>query len=391
MRRNWFLLLILSFWTCAPTTQLARAAEPILVELTVTQGDGSEKVFQGKSLAHDKTRCLLMQRNGELADITLANVKSFRQAAPVFRPIPLVQVRDDLRNEYRGQLEVVAAGPFVVCGPAGTVAPMAALVEEVHDAFRRFFTRRQFRLEPLEFPLVVMVFPSRSDFEKYATADMGDVPSTMRGYYSSRTNRTALYVDQPKRVTGSQSGSVGTATALGGTSDAATVTGTLIHEAIHQLAYNYGLHSRISETPRWLSEGLAMLMEEESMLHDTGAGSAQQRINRPRLLRFQQFSGTRRPAQLLSTFVASNESFESMDLLDSYSEAWALSFYLAENRPQDYARYLKQVAGRSPSERLSPSEQLAEFQSYFGQDLKVFESRYLTFIKGLRLDKVAAR
>lgn len=372
----------------------AMATTPSLIEITITLPSGETGVVEGKSIAHDRTRCLLMQRDGELKQVNLSQVQSLKQISPTFRPLTVMQVRDRLRSEYRGQLEVTAAGPFVVCAPSGLATPMAELLGDVHEAFQRYFSRRNFDLPSIEFPLVVVVHSSRTEFEKKATADLGAVSETLRGYYSSRTNRTTLYAE-PKASSGPRSTTAVQSSAgrgaLPGARTAPDPTQTLIHEAIHQLAYNYGLHSRLSETPRWLSEGLAMLMEEESMLLDQGNGTAQQRVNRERLLRFQQYQTAGRAKSILAPFVSSNELFGSLDPLDAYSESWALSFYLAENRPQDYARYLKKVANRDPFVPYTTENRLQDFEEIFGRDISLFEARYLKYISTLELTQSARR
>jgi len=40
--------------------------------------------------------------------------------------------------------------------------------------------------------------------------------------------------------------------------DALQTVSTIVHEATHQIAFNCGLHTRLSDCPVWFSEGIAM-------------------------------------------------------------------------------------------------------------------------------------
>ena len=43
--------------------------------------------------------------------------------------------------------------------------------------------------------------------------------------------------------------------------EALRTVSTIVHEATHQIAFNCGLHTRLSDCPRWFSEGIAMYFE----------------------------------------------------------------------------------------------------------------------------------
>ena len=47
---------------------------------------------------------------------------------------------------------------------------------------------------------------------------------------------------------------------------------TIVHEATHQIAFNSGLHQRLSDCPKWFSEGIAMYCETPDLGHGQGLG-----------------------------------------------------------------------------------------------------------------------
>ena len=98
-----------------------------------------------------------------------------------------------------------------------------------------------------EVPMVVIVFDTRNDFLHYGISDGFRPGPEVLGYYSSRTNRVAMYdatrFRHPTRGDWRQSAAM------------------LVHEAAHQAAFNTGIHSRWTSPPQWLAEGLATLFE----------------------------------------------------------------------------------------------------------------------------------
>lgn len=363
-------------------------AAPAVVELQTASG-----TWQGRSIAHDARRCWLLERTGQLHDIPLSDVTDYRLTGQNFRPESVVEARDRLRREAGPGLEVAAKGKYVVCAPVGQAATYAALLDSVYNSFWLHFSRRNVGLQPPEFPLIAVVFPTRQQFIEHARKDFAFVPAGLAGYYNRRSNRIALYSDAPLTAAGAESPvwlaprlSAGWAAHISAI-DAAIEAGareTLIHEATHQLAYNTGLHSRLAETPRWAVEGLAMLFEEDARRDDTGGRNSADRINRPRYIWFMSYRKERRKEKSLATLLEGDDLFRSAPL-DFYSEAWALSFYLAETRPAEYSRYLRLLASRDPFAEDSPATRVAEFQSVFGRDLDRLEGQFLLWVDRLYL------
>ena len=75
--------------------------------------------------------------------------------------------------------------------------------------------------------------------------------------------------------------------------------------------------------------------------------------------------------------------FES-SILDAYSQAWALSYFLIETRPAKYVKYLKRIAQRDPLKSYPPEERLSDFKSAFGDDLEKLETSMLRYTKKLK-------
>jgi len=353
-------ILALSLWC----SQLQ--ADPLL-ELVTANGH-----FQGRNSAHNQEVCWLTEPRGGLLRIPLSDVTSFRKVGVDFVPSSPAAVANELRPGLGREMEVQVRGPFVVVAPQGTARLYADVAERVNQSFQGYFSRRSWKLNRIEFPLVIMVCPTRDNFDQVCRAG-GMMPSPLlQGFYHPQSNRvTMFHLDD-----------AGTTSAGVGSGLAESLRKTLIHETIHQLAFNSGLHSRMAGNPRWVVEGLAVVMETGA-LESAVANGAQDRINRNRLDHFLQYRQTRRQGTI-AEYISGDERLYISQPLDFYSEAWALTFYLSEQRRPEYLQYLKRLAARSPlQEPPTPEERIEEFQSVFGKDLKWVEVQFQRFIDGL--------
>lgn len=334
------------------------AGAPALMEL-----QSGKQTWQGKVIAHNDQLCWLMSQDGKLERLEIGKVKTFREVAPQFRSWSSVVLRDQLRREFGKQFEFATSRHYLVCAPNDQRAKKYAEVfEEIYKQFYLYFSVRGFKVIEPEFPLVAIVFPDHGAFAKYAQKDGVRSLTNLKGYYLTTTNRIAAFED---------------ANATGDLYD------TLVHEATHQVAFNVGLHTRVGLNPKWVVEGLATVFEAPGIRNSSASASPKSRLNTERLIWFSNFSKSRRKSKSLEAFIAGDEFFDS-DQLDAYSQAWALSFFLIETRPREYAKYLASIAARDPLKGYSPEQRLADFKQAFGKDTVMLEAEFLRFIAETR-------
>lgn len=326
-----------------------------------------DHIYIGTPLVFNPEICWLATDAGAYHKVELGYVRQFRKLPGEFKPLSPRDLAKELRQEHGRDREVQVSGQFVVVAPHGRAKLYGDLLKQVSTEFNGYFSRRNWRLPDCEYPLVVVVYGSKEEFDDHCRKTGYQTYAMLRGFYEPLSNRVLLYDGDHARTHGEIS---------------SDVRDTLVHEAIHQLAFNRKLHSRINENPRWLVEGLATVLEA-GLLSDGPRDDATSRINRQRLEWFRNVAQKRRRGGIAEFIESGNQLLQS-EPLDFYSEAWALTFYLSEQKRPEFVRYLKKIADQSPTAApLNATEQIAQFQEFFGTDLNWVNVQMLRFIDGL--------
>jgi hypothetical protein len=248
------------------------------------------------------------------------------------------------------------------------------LFERLYMAFTNYWTREGFELANPEFPLVAVIFADKQAYLKYTRPDLGEAGESVVGYFNLQTNRMTMYDLTGAAGGGRQSASVSTGAQIKqilAQPDALTTVSTIVHEATHQIAFNCGLHTRLSDCPVWFSEGIAMFFETPDLNGQRGGWSGIGTVNRVRLEQFQDYL-SRRPADSLQTLVESDKRLHEVKQgLDAYAEAWALTYFLINKHPKEYIAYLRMLSKKKPLVSDSPETRLKEFQAAFGSIKKL--------------------
>jgi hypothetical protein len=187
---------------------------------------------------------------------------------------------------------------------------------------------------------------------QHAQGATRQLPENVVGSYFPKSNRCVLY-----QITGSA-----------GTNWAETEA-TIVHEAVHQLAYNTGIHERLAQNPLWFVEGLASMFEQSAVYDSRVASSSLQsrmipdkvarlRVNAQDIAQLQQH---------LASLISDDRLFRT-DAILAYDLSWALTFYLAERRPQEYRQYYELLSAR-PFGGYPETQRANDFRAAFGGNL----------------------
>jgi hypothetical protein len=325
------------------------------------------QLVEGSPLAWTGSKVYLLTRNGGVAEFSPGSAKDYKKISDSFSPYPPNMLRGMLQAEFGPQFEVTGTGHFLVVHPKGQ-SQWADRFEEMYRSCVMYFKVRGFHLSEPQFPLVAIVFPTQDDFRRYAAKTSVNAPANMLGYYSHATNRVALF-------------DIGS----GRTNNAGWQQNfdTVFHEASHQTAFNTGIHSRWSPPPKWVAEGLGTMFEAKGV-HDSRTYTSQKdRINQGRLADFRSLLLAKHKPQDLVDMVSSDRQFES-DPIPAYAQAWAFTFFLVEQMPREYARYLEKTASREPFTLYSSAQRLKDFTDVFGDNFALLDAHFLRFINDLK-------
>ena len=342
---------------------------PRMVELS-----DQNSSYEGKLVAKTPSHVCIMDRFGLMTALEIKNLKSFKVVAGSYSPVSSIGLQQSLKKELPPGYEIAASAHYVVMGRKGKADDYAKLFEEVYRQVDTFFSVRGFDTHLPEMPMVAFVFGTQAEFKAYCEAQNDQTMTKMRGYYSPKTNRVAMFED-PNHVI-KVTASISDQELLSPISEGlfASVTGqtadVIIHEGTHQVGFNVGIHSRLGTTPRWIVEGLATVLEPPGIRSRGKAGK--DKINDERLSWFQgDYSQRRKPGDL-AKMIASDDAFNGQTL-DAYSLAWSITYFLTENpaRAGKFAKYLQRVSDRNPLHVYSAKERLSDFQEIFGDISRV--------------------
>jgi hypothetical protein len=322
------------------------------------------QTVEGKPLSWDASNMLLLARDGQLHEFDPREAKDAVKTGSAFAGYTADELRAELVREFGPQFDVSTTRHYVVVHPHGQRDEWANRFEDLYNRFGHYFRVRGFALQEPLYPLVAIVFRDKAEYFRRATASGTPMHPNALGHYDPATNRVFLY----------------DATANASGIEWSENADTIIHEATHQTAYNTGVHRRFALPPRWMVEGLATMFEAPGVWSERYDHTQSDRINRTRLDGFRRYITQRRQPGSLARLLAGDDLFRS-DVDAAYAEAWALSFYLSETQPRMYAAYLQKTAERPIFTDYPAVERVADFQSVFGSDMKLFEAKFLRYME----------
>ena len=269
----------------------------------------------------------------------------------------------------------------------------ARMLEAARVNFFKTLKRDGFRPLPPRNKLVCVLFNQHEDFHTYAQRVDHLNRSWSGGYYSSRTNRVAMFnyhtspqlrdlviqmrklEAQVQRAVGAAATSPRAAGALGAVQrelaqvkrryETIASYGNIrqtLHEAAHQLAYNTGIQRPGVAYPMWFAEGLATCFEATNPAVPFGPTFGN--VSRSYDLR-----EARRQSKLepLDQFVRRATAPELEDhVATAYAQSWALFHFLYNHRLSQLRAYVRDMK-RQPVSPPSEDQLHTDFVKHFGE------------------------
>jgi hypothetical protein len=303
----------------------------------------------------------------------LPQLRVQKTAAPGSEPAQLIAPNPLLDPSF----QTTATEHFVLFHEpgAGYVAGACQTLEYAYENFYDVFSRAGFDLSRSKDRLVWICFPRKNDFSRYALRAEGMDLSWLDGYYSTLTNRVAIFqggwkVRRPEEVVpplGSGPEAVVAAhrspqegvLAMAATGPQFDVT-RLTHEVAHQLSFNSGIQKRGMIYPLWISEGLATNFE-----FDGTGGTGLEHGNAPRCNGLLETYAAGELVPLRQFVVQATVSPDLRVGRRCYAQAWGFFQFILAEHPESLRIYLQRVAGDHADHRDAPA-MLAEFTDAFG-------------------------
>lgn len=313
---------ILFVFLCLSVTPVA-AQGPQSLQIQASSGK-----FVGLPIHWSQLDAALLEPTGAIQLFEQTEIVTHEMLTTQFQPESLQQAKIRLQQELGPSYDTTIAGPYVIAAPSGQVARWESRFRSLLSGYTRYFETRGWPLRKPDFPLVVIVLPDRQQFDQLSALETGarNLGSNLAGVYVPRTNRCLLYN-----------------LISGGSTDWQATEATIVHEAVHQLAYNTGLHERLFEHPLWFVEGLATMFEAPGIYDSSShSPSGDNRRLPTQAARVKQLVGddSELLGQYMDQLVSSDQMFRSSPQ-DAYALAWAMTFYLSERMPRQYLNYIE--------------------------------------------------
>ena len=354
--------------------------------------------------------------------------------------LPAMPSDESLANELLATVgdgfRVYETDHFTICYDTSfeLLRPLVGRLEGSFDAVWRFAVKAELDIHPPERRLRVIFFDDQTAYAKLGEG-LGIDPQAVAGFYSSDQDLAVFsntltrpeilaITDEIERLSQRIRNAHARGKTRGGPSageralsrqasalrrqrdQLVTTFNRLViqHEAVHQVLFNIGVHSRRGANPPWLAEGLACQFEVPQARRDGKLTT----VNHMRLADFRDALGVERQMKQLSeddrARAVSMSGWLSLgDLirfpsrfrvggvssLYRYGQAWALVFYLGRKHEKAFAAYVSQVSRWTPSRPVTPEHALRAFEGAFGP-VDVLEGQWIAYMLTLRVDWHAA-
>jgi hypothetical protein len=335
------------------------AAAPGLIEFQL----GSD-AYRGIPIMDFSSELIVLGRDGQLHTLKGQAKESVRNLDSPYEPATTAEMRSRLQREFGRNFEVLTTNHFLVVQPRGRGERWPQMFENSHRAFVNYMSRRGVKIRRGRFPMVAVVMPDSAAM--YLELKKMDVDAKrVAGIYARESNRVITHDGGHLKY----------------------IAATLRHEAAHQSAYNYNVHSRVVITPRWVTEGIGQMFEPEAMVSGQSGLKPRDRANLDSMAQINsRYDGGRSPefVTALRDLVGSNEMFNNpTTTADAYAVAWAMMFYLAEREPEQFAKVLAGTSARGTYQPYDRFARLNDFERWVGTDIDQFGKKVAWFIKSL--------
>ena len=379
--RIFWLIFVLAFTPSASALEYLR----------FTHND-KERSEEGRIVEETEGLLLFESREGQYFFIRPKDILSRRSDETPFVYYTKAEMLDRLKEEFpasEGYYYLDTHDPFIVVYT--TSKPFATwyanLLKKLYEQYAVHWKRLGVGLTDPKFPMVAVVLSNEERYRQYATKQDGVTLTKECAYYNKLTNRIVLY-----DMSGLQTFQEGNQRRVNAMDIQQFLRQpgsyynimTVIHEAVHQVGYNTGMHPRFAPIPLWLLEGFATLHEVPDTRNSVGWTLGQPHLNRPRLNQLRRYWEDSRLDSPVQKMLKEDTLLKQSDtVLDHYALAWGLTYYLVKKRPKELAVYLEMMQKKKIFSDDSDEIRIKDFESCFGNDWNAFYKDFTNYMRRL--------
>lgn|SRR5487761_1585711 len=235
----------------------------------------------------------------------------------------------------------------------------SAILESMYPALFAYCRRQKMPVHDPETPLVVIIFRTQDEFDKFHK-----MPDGVVAYYNGVTNYVVMY-EQSKLLEIAPDLAVKQSIS------------TIAHEGVHQVLHNIGVQQRLSNWPMWIGEGLP-----EYFAPTTSKGARWKGVGKPNDLRMKELEDYLKQGPGRNDLVRPTIEAEGLTST-GYAAAWALTHFLAERRKEKFFAYLTEVSRRGPLEKFTERQNVELFDKYFTDQRAISDAQLVQHLQKL--------
>jgi hypothetical protein len=295
-----------------------------------------------------------------------------------FVPLKIDEMKSQLQDEFK-EFKPIETKHYLLLyrGTEKFAHTSSALLEDLYAKLSGALNKRGVPVHEAEFPLVAVIFETEDEFRRHKK-----VAPDVQAYYDIISNRIFLYEKSTRDQSAPEV-------------SALRKPQTVAHEGTHQILQNIGVQPRLSSWPLWLVEGLAEYCASPRLgKNGVPQWSGLGQVNLPHIATIRDLDDplstkvaganvpaiVRDPGTPLVEYLVTRAELNPSD----YALSWALTYYLAIKRSDDFLDFVREMSQIPPLERRSPDDHLKSFKAAFGDNLTRLDAAVLGHLRKLK-------
>ena len=207
-------------------------------ELVLIRNNSEEKL-QGEIIVEAEDGSLLFRTlDARLWVVKADEIKSKTDDDKAVVPMNHKQLGQQLLDELPEGFKIHINGDFVIAYNTERAYAqwIGGLYQRLQRGFEKYWQRKRLKLSDPVYPLAVIIFADKLQYDHYLTKELGDRPGPLVAYYNLLNNRVVMYdLTGGQRAPGANPGDGRRIAEVLSNPRAIPMVATVIHEGTHQL------------------------------------------------------------------------------------------------------------------------------------------------------------